>query len=245
VRDNNGPVAIEDDLIWYVTWKATAAGSPAIKTRLIKLLYLVDLAHSAKTGRPATGLRWYYHRHGPYATGVEDSLDHMVGRTLSMESTSTAAGGEAMVLRARTPPPPDLLPARLAAITDEVLARWARVELSELLAHVYFETGPMRGAERGDDLDLTDSGRWPPDYHPLTPPVLPDGLRAELDDWFERCRAAMPRVTLAARPRSDDEYEALMGAGQLSIAPGLAPPKLRLSAAFAEAGDEGDDEGTD
>jgi hypothetical protein len=29
------------------------------------------------------------------------------------------------------------------------------------------------------------------------------------------------------------------------MAPGLAPPKLRLSAEFAEAGDEGDDEGDD
>ncbi len=242
-------MAIEDDLIWYVTWKAAATGSPAIKTRLIKLLYLVDLAHAAQTGRPATRLRWYYHRHGPYATGVEDSLDHMVGRSLTMESTSTAAGAEAMVLRARMPPPPDLLPARLAAITDEVLARWARVELSELLAHVYFETGPMRGAERGDDLNLTDTGRWPPDYHPLSAPVLPDDLRAELDGWFERCRAAMPRVTLAARPRSEEEYQALMGAGQLALAADVAPPKLRLSAEFAESaaeGDyEGDDEGTD
>lgn len=235
-------MAIEDDLIWYLTWKAGATGSPAIKTRLIKLLYLVDLAHTSETGRPATGLRWYYHRHGPYATGVESSLDHMVGRTLTMESASTAAGGEALVLRARTPPPSDLLPARLAAITDEVLARWARVGLAELLAHVYFETGPMRGAQRGDDLDLTDTaGRWPSDYHPLAPPVLPDDLRAELDGWFERCQAAMPRVTLGARPRSDDEYQALMGAGQLSIAPGLAPPKLGLSADF----DEGRDGDTD
>ncbi len=89
----------------------------------------------------------------------------------------------------------------------------------------------MRGAESGADLDLSDTpGR--PDYHPLAPPVLPDDLRAELDGWFERCRAAMPRVQLAARPGSEDEYQALMGAGQLALgAQALDTLSLRLSTA--------------
>ncbi len=88
----------------------------------------------------------------------------------------------------------------------------------------------MRGAERDADLDPTDTpGR--PDYHPLAAPVLPDDLRAELDGWFERCRAAMPRVQLTARPRSEDEYQALMGAGQLDAdAEALDTLNLRLSA---------------
>jgi len=236
-------VATEDDLIWYLTWKAASTGSPAIKTRLIKLLYLVDLAHTHQTGRAATGLRWYYHRHGPYATGVESSLDRLVGPTLKMESAPTAAGQEALVVRATRPPPEHLLPDRLAAITDEVFARWARVDLAELLRHVYFDTEPMRGAEPGADLDLTDeAGRWPADYHPLSPPVLPEDLRAALDGWFERCHTATGRVRLDAQPRSDAEYQALMVADQLAMdqltmAPGVAAPKLRISADFDDDAD--------
>jgi hypothetical protein len=45
---------LEDDLIWYLTWRVRQGDGLPAKTRLVKLLYLVDLMNVRDRGEQAT-----------------------------------------------------------------------------------------------------------------------------------------------------------------------------------------------
>lgn len=62
---------IEDDLIWYLTWRLREEEGVPAKTRLVKLLYLVDLLNVRDRNEQATNLEWVFYHYGPYAFGID------------------------------------------------------------------------------------------------------------------------------------------------------------------------------
>lgn len=51
---------IEDDLIWYLTWRVREEEGVPAKTRLVKLLYLIDLLNVRDRNEQATNLEWVW-----------------------------------------------------------------------------------------------------------------------------------------------------------------------------------------
>jgi hypothetical protein len=182
----------------------------ATKTKLVKYLYLIDLAAYRRTGRSLTGFTWVFHHYGPWTKEYE---------VLYAEAARCGA------IRVRPGTRPDLetefvdTPERVElgdVIPDVVLeieARhivdtWADRRLGEMLDYVYFQTEPMDGVERGEPLDLGKverQDRPPPAWEPA------HGDRGATERVRRRIAQVVegqPRIStpMATPPRYDREY---------------------------------------
>jgi hypothetical protein len=199
---------IEDDLVWYLTWRVRQEDGVPAKTRLVKLLYLVDLLNVRDRGQQATGLRWVFYHYGPYAAEIERVIERQLGNTIDVEGTRDFFGDRMFVYRVLEFPPDTLLEDRLRRYCDEVCDRWAVEDLNDLLSYVYFETPPMVDAVRGQPLDLLRVRRveWPRWYRALRPPELDTSWTDRQEEWRRRFEEAFPRVELEPAARRDEDY---------------------------------------
>ncbi len=200
---------IEDDLVWYLTWRVREEEGVPAKTRLVKLVYLVDLLNVRDRGEQATGLEWIFYHYGPYSFGIDTVIDRQVGNTIDVASRDSYFGDPMFVYRSREYPPATLLPDRLRRYCDEVCDRWATEDLNQLLSYVYFETPPMIGATRGERLNMwrVREVEWPAYYRALPPPDLDPEWRERREEWRRRTNETLPEVPLDPAPRRDGEYE--------------------------------------
>jgi hypothetical protein len=175
-------------LIRYIVARSRGRDITLNRTKLVKLLYLVDVERVRARREPLTGLRWVFFHYGPYAFELIDELEAMEGSELIARSWHDS------VLYQAAPGAPDAeeWPAPTRMTVDRVIDRFAPLELNELLDYVYFHTGPMVDAVRGKPLDLSlarsdpSPGARP---RPLTPPEAPGDVVTRLHEW----RAALAR----------------------------------------------------
>jgi Protein of unknown function (DUF4065) len=126
--------------------------APPGATRLVKLLYLVDLEwRRLHGGEPLAELNWRFLHFGPYAYEVADLLGGP-----DVEKTEFAAGKIAHRLSFE---PEDLDGPQVSDEASHLIARlvksWGDADLNSLLDYVYFETEPMERAQRGEELDFS------------------------------------------------------------------------------------------
>jgi len=208
-------VALEDDLLWYLAWRSAGYGAPTTKTRLVKYLYLVDLRTSRDMRQRATALRWIYYDFGPYAPSFEGLLKHeLTHQHIRLERLATRPedGREPVLVLPVATPSPDSLSPSLRRNADDVCSEWANWELNVLLNFVYFETPPMRSAERGSELDLLTAldEAWPPRHRPLTTPSIKPDVRERLADLRRSHNRVFPRRSRAPAPVWDEQYLSLV-----------------------------------
>lgn len=202
-------MSLDDDLIWYLTWRVRHEDGIPAKTRLVKLLYLVDLMNVRERGEQATSFRWIFYHFGPWAADIDRAIRRQVGTTIDTSGSSDFFGDRMYVYRAIQWPPDTLLDDRIRRYCDTVCDEWAVEDLNALLSYVYFHTPPMEGAVRGEPLDLTRvrTVEWPPYYRPLSPPDLDAAWAERRDRWHRQYDEAFPQVSLTMPPRRDEEYE--------------------------------------
>ncbi|MEX1102324.1 MAG: Panacea domain-containing protein [Actinomycetota bacterium] len=200
---------IEDDLLWYLTWRVSHEEGVPAKTRLVKLIYLVDLMNVRDQGEQVTSLRWIFYHYGPWAPEIEDVIGRQIGNTIDTTGSRDFFGERMFVYRVQSWPPDTLLEDRIRRYCDLVCQQWAVEDLNDLLSYVYFETPPMVGAVRGESLDLNRvrSVEWPPWYKPLQPPELDERWTGRRADWHRQFDEAFPMATLSRAPRRDEEHE--------------------------------------
>jgi hypothetical protein len=121
------------------------------KTKLIKLLYLIDIENYKKFGTTFTGYSWIFYEFGPWAFEYNDTFQQM-----EMDPDLRIDRGEAFLISCRERK-------SLESVFDNIdlelrarriIDRWAAEPLGELLNYVYFHTVPMEGAERHKRLDF-------------------------------------------------------------------------------------------
>ena len=175
-------------LIGYLVARAEDRGISLHRTKLVKLLYLIDVERVRGRRAPLTGLEWTFSHYGPHAVEVVEALQAMVDRGLEMPTWKESR------LRRGAPAAPDgeEWPASTKSTVDRVMDAFAALSVNELLDHVYFHTGPMRSAVRGEPLDLEAARDDAPARRgvPLAPPPRPDDAAARL----ERRRARTARL---------------------------------------------------
>jgi len=166
-------------LIAYMHARAEDRGVSLHRTKLTKLLYLVDVECVRGRRAPLTGLEWTFEHHGPHAGEVADTLKSMLDIDLAMPTWKENR------LRRGAPEAPDgnQWPASTKAIVDRVMDRFAARGLDELLDHVYFHTAPMRGAQRGLPLDTSRVDAPPRRRRPLAAPERPADVEQRLAKW--------------------------------------------------------------
>ena len=213
------------NLITYLVTELSDAGFGFGKTKLVKLLYLVDVAHYGSYRRTLTGLAWVFHHYGPYAFEVDATLKKL-SFDIPQEKTDVGAGHNAIVFR-----PPSYLQAQMKPedlyqakpLVDRVLREWGAAELNELLDFVYFDTEPMANAERGKPLDFScvpERGRG----HPKPAYGAPNLSVASQEALRQLLTAERRTEPLTPAPRYDEVYaEALarMNADEQRDVPGL------------------------
>ncbi|HUN77422.1 MAG TPA: hypothetical protein VMU32_00720 [Solirubrobacteraceae bacterium] len=212
-------------LIAYMVAAARDKGVTLNQTRLVKLLYLIDVERAAAASPSLTGLRWLFYHYGPYALELPETLEPMEGRELVVGTWQ----GARMYRAAPGAPDGDDWPSGTRRMVDDVIRRYAALELNELLDHVYFHTAPMRDAVRGQPLDMTQARSNPPlrRQRPLAAPTLPAEAQAQLASWRERRRHSQgplgrDRGVFLSDP--EDERLALEEArGRITVEPDVEP----------------------
>ena len=156
------------ELISYLVARSLDRGATLTQTKLVKLLYLVDVGRAASRRQALTGLRWRFYHYGPYALELPDTLDAMEGMELVVRDVRRGDRDSRLYVGAPGAPEGDTWPEPTRHMVDALVDRWATSDLNELLDYVYFETEPMREAERGEYLDLSKS-EPAPRYVSLSP----------------------------------------------------------------------------
>ena len=180
-------------IIAYIVARAKDRGITLNRTRLIKLLYLLDVERIRNRSEPLTGLNWVFFHYGPYALELIDTLESMEKGQL------VATPWHDSILYRAAPGAPDgedwLSSIRRAV--DGTLERYVALDTNELLDYVYFRTGPMTNAKRGEPLDM---GRARHDAthraRPLDPPKPSTELKQRLAGWRIENARRLPAVSL-------------------------------------------------
>jgi antitoxin SocA-like protein len=193
------------DLTTYVVARALGREASVTRTKLVKLLYLIDIEQQRRAGRPLTGLRWVFYHFGPYSFDLRDELDAMEGSRLTTRELVASSDRELAILYVGVidPPQEDLWPEMTRTRIDRVVDKWALEPLNLLLDHVYFHTAPMRSARRGEQLDLSSASEEESvlPYRPLQAPALRDeNATARLGAWVDAFRAHFLNVELDPPP---------------------------------------------
>jgi len=139
------------------------------RTKVAKLLYLVDLESVRLMGQEATDLQWRWLHHGPFDKEYFQVEDRLIGRGLVQRTTAQNYYGSPEFRLSLAIEDADVgMDARIREIVDEVVARFGGLAASTLRDLTY-QTAPMlaalQGNHRGVELDL-DRARPVPNAAP-------------------------------------------------------------------------------
>lgn len=169
-------------LIHYIVDQLRDLEAAVSKIRIVKLLYLIDVAYFRTRRQLLSGVEWIAYKYGPFAFEIDDAISAL-GYRLEREEVLTADGYQAFVYRADEEPElPSVVDLGTKMLMDEVISRWAHENLNDLLNYVYFCTAPMERAKFGEALD----------FELIPSPTVLGGAGLEIsDDEVERYRAEL------------------------------------------------------
>ena len=144
------------ELIRYIVTKVLDQEGTLGTTRLVKLLYLIDVEYYHRHRKLLTDLKWAFYRYGPYAFEIPDVLRSL---DLDLPQDEVALAGGRVVHAFKPSYLPEVNIEALVSTADKmlidgVIGKWALEDLNRLLSHVYFDTEPMQGASLGQTLDF-------------------------------------------------------------------------------------------
>jgi hypothetical protein len=201
-------------LILYVAQQiADMEGFPS-RTKLLKIIYLIDVEYYRRHRSTLTDWKWIFYHFGPYVMEFPQILGRLDLAGLDETADRTSEGMKFFKYKVDEPQSiEDLLPSFSDQVhTETIIETWALEDLNLLLDYVYFETEPMLGAERGQPLDFRKIKRsafvpsvdWV-DVAPSKEQVIQ--LRRKLDKAREKTEENRAKTTeiLANRPFTADE----------------------------------------
>ncbi len=198
-------------LIAHVIMKLNDMGVGFGKTKLVKLLYLMDVENYRIRRTTISGLEWRFYHYGPYAFEIDGTLRDLQ-LDIPQDSVITETGHKATVFRSNHGLRPRLiehLPSpRELRIVNTVIRDWGGTELNPLLNHVYFYTEPMEHAKRGDVLDFSKVQRRRSTRAASHEISMPSGRLDKFRSRFQEAKSKRVRRSLDPVPRFDNVYEA-------------------------------------
>lgn len=122
------------------------------KTRLTKLVYLVDWEAARRHGRQLTGIKWFFHNFGPYVSDVIETVSE--DSRFVVSKTANLYGNEKLLVA--------LAPGQSFAnelsdedkvVIDSVIEKTKKMYWDEFMRYIY-ATKPIVEADRFEELDL-------------------------------------------------------------------------------------------
>jgi len=196
-------------LVTYIIARLTDMEASFGKTKLVKLLYLIDVEFHRLYSRKLTELEWIFFHYGPYTHTIDDVL-RQLDLDIPQEEVLTASGHKAKIFK-----PPREIHSEFENssgaekyLVDRVINQWGLEELNPLLSYIYFHTEPMQDAHRGDILDFSKI------IHPLPTkkPVyiqISEEQQQSMQNKFEQTKEHHAKVfykSLNPEPRFDDVF---------------------------------------
>jgi len=125
------------------------------KTRITKLVYLVDWEFMEKYGKQLTNIDWYFDHYGPYVSDVLDDADD--DKVLSINKTTSNYGTVKYIVKPKRDKE-DLVYRDLynsdTEILDKVISETEDLSWNEFIDYVY-STKPIQNSNRYSKLDLS------------------------------------------------------------------------------------------
>jgi uncharacterized protein YwgA len=142
-------LSLTEKIILYLVYQLKKRKRSVLvgRTRIMKLLYLVDLVAKYRLGKTITGSRYFYHFFGPYSEEIQDAIISLTEKGLLLDKPVLTNVGQAHDYDVKSEPPPALpLKKEEKLILDEILKKFGRKKLEDLVATTY-QTPPMKTAK--------------------------------------------------------------------------------------------------
>jgi hypothetical protein len=207
-------VAVNDLILAVLSELNNAGASAPSKTKLLKLLYLIDVESARSVGKPLTGWNWVFLHYGPWTADYDSVLDQLAKyddvmlRGFGVDEHTTL-----VVTQRRDVDVSRIGDGTAQNVVARVLNRWGQRELGEILNFVYFETEPMQHAERNTSLDFgtVPRGRYPV-YYRTKSAVDSKTLRAMRAKVNQPAAPAAAVSRACTPPRYDEVFEKALAA---------------------------------
>lgn len=128
------------------------------RSRLTKLVYLVDLDHYRKFHKLATEIDWKYDNHGPFTWDVHEAAQSLHDTTgiIDIEEKANMFGSRKMeyVIRDGKEMETASLDKTIIACIDSVIEETKQLNYNDFIKYVY-KTAPMENAEQYYELDFS------------------------------------------------------------------------------------------
>ena len=162
-------------LIQSIVLTATKERGAVSRIRLTKFLYLADVLFFRREGRILTEYPWKFYHYGPWAQEAQQDIDGAVAARLIEMETADGEGGDVYLYkyRGRDPEIWRELGVEFEMGLRHEIKRWIAAPLDHFLDFIYFDTPPMRDAQRGDLLKFVPEHREMPDLKPEGRPARP------------------------------------------------------------------------
>ncbi len=183
------------------------------KTKLLKLLYLLDIESYRKTQTTLTGFDWTFYLYGPWSGQYEDTLAAAESAD-RIRIAPPAYGDEGATFINPTGAKVQLsqpFPNIVQELTAKrIIEAWANRPTGELLDYVYFHTAPMRDAKRNEPIDFTKVLDEEPLPHYKLPKLALDEkkIKEKRAALLKQIRGVEKKVIspLEPAPRYDEQY---------------------------------------
>lgn len=122
------------------------------RTRIVKLLYLVDLESFKQLKHPLTSVIYKSHYYGPYSPEIMESVKRLFGFEITEECVTTEDGNVCYVYKIGpnsrfTKDPSEFFTDKEKLVIDQIISRFGNIPLKELLNYVYatpaFKSTPL------------------------------------------------------------------------------------------------------
>ena len=138
--------------IYYIVERAEVESISLGKTKLIKLLYLLDIENYRLKKEAYTDIEWIYFKFGPFSFELDDLLQEI---DILEEPIITKNNKFFANLKIEQDEKEIKLEIAVKALIEKLLMRWGTADINELLDYVYFDTEPMQNAKFKDKLNFS------------------------------------------------------------------------------------------
>ena len=144
-------------LILYIAKFATDKGLCLNKTTLIKYVYLMDVAYYRRHKRILSNYPWRFYKFGPWAESFNEDFQRLKDeeKLWGYRRKEENYSEEVIQLKKTLEEKSDEPPPEISLLLKQTIAPHLGSRLADLLNFVYYETEPMMGAKKGDDLDFS------------------------------------------------------------------------------------------
>lgn len=126
------------------------------KTRITKLVYLIDWENTKKNGKQITNINWYFDHYGPYVSDVLDEADK--DSCVSIESTISNFGTIKYIVKPKIDKNElvyDDLTVNDIEIINSVIRETKNLSWNKFIDYVY-STDPIKKSNRYENLNLKE-----------------------------------------------------------------------------------------